>query len=54
MNNHLVALKSSDGAITDPTSRSTIMALPNKGAGLPSGMIMSKVGSPFLKRWMQQ
>lgn len=54
MDNDLVALKSSDGVINDPTSRSTVMALQKGGDGIPNSMIMSKAGSPFLKRWMQR
>ncbi|KAF6232092.1 hypothetical protein HO173_009686 [Letharia columbiana] len=54
MDNDLVALKSSDGVINDPTSRSTVMAMQKGSDGIPNGMIMSKAGSPFLKRWMQR
>lgn len=49
----LVALKSSDDVLYNPTTRATVMAMQHRGAGIPNGFMMSKPGSPFLKRWMQ-
>lgn len=53
MDSDLVALKSSDDIIYNPTTRATVMALQHRGEGVPNGLIMSKPGSPFLKRWLQ-
>lgn len=53
MDNDLVALKSLDDVINNPATRSTVMALQHHGGGIPNGFIMSKPGSPFLKRWLK-
>ena len=53
MDTDLVSLRSSDDIIYGPTTRATVMAAQHRGEGLPNGLIMSKPGSPFLKRWMQ-
>lgn len=54
LDSDLVALKSSDDMINDPTIRATVMASRYREEGLPIALIMSKAGSPFLKNWRGQ
>ena len=54
MDTDLVALKSLDDVIYSPTTRATVTAIQYRGDALPNGFIMSKPGSPFLKRWIQR
>jgi len=53
MDSDLVALKSSDDILYNPTTRATVMAMQYRGDGIPNGFMMSKPGSPFLKSCMQ-
>ena len=50
----LVALKSLDEVIHNPTTRATVMAMQRLGEALPNSFIMSKTGSPFLQKWIQR
>lgn len=56
MNSDLMALKSSDDVIHDPTTRSAILPRMNEGLGghVVNSMIMAKAQSPFLQRWMKR
>ena len=53
MDTDLVALKSIADVLYNPTTRATVMAMQYRGEALPNGFIMSKPGSPFLKKWIQ-
>lgn len=50
----VVALKSSDDIIFDPRTRATVMSRQLSVAPLINAVIMSKPGSPFLHRWMEE
>ncbi|KAL2044100.1 hypothetical protein ABVK25_012476 [Lepraria finkii] len=55
LENDLVALKSSDDVIFgNDNTTSTVLARRLNPEGIPNWMIMSKPGSPFLRRWLER
>ena len=49
-----MALKSSNDVLLGENATSTVLATRLNPEGVPNWMIMSKPGSPFLRRWLQQ
>jgi len=53
MDYNIIALRSSDPIINDPTTKSAVMAEQDPG-GFGNAFFMAKQYSPFLKAWMQE
>ena len=51
MDTDLVALRSSDTVLSDPSTKTTVMA-EEAGVGLCNALIMSTPKAPFIRRWM--
>ncbi len=54
LDSDLVAFKPSDDVLRTNNAMSTIMARRLEPQGIPNWLIMSKAGSPFLKKWMRE